>query len=274
LRLRNERFAGVLPGQPAAAMKKRYEEEILGYLEKHEFFPSDKAAAHFGVSAATMRRVFARMAKSALGQRVHGGLRRLPEEISSNQIPFVVRGRWLADEKRRLAAKAMEFWPRGGTVFLHCGSTVLGMAHHIRGGTILTNSVNVCNVLMSRFAGGGGPEVVLLGGLLKLKSDILVGSWTEAMLREYRTDVMFFSARGMDEEGVLDTTDEEVAVPRVGIRGAAKRVMLADHSKFRKFGLRRMVSWKDVDVLVTSDHPKNRRWFKMIREHGVEVVFA
>jgi hypothetical protein len=47
-----------------------------------------------------------------------------------------------------------------------------------------------------------------------------------AALREYRADAVFFSARGMDEEGALDTTDTQVAPARLMIRNAALRVFL------------------------------------------------
>ncbi|MDR0352048.1 MAG: DeoR/GlpR family DNA-binding transcription regulator [Opitutaceae bacterium] len=254
-------------------MRKRREEEILKYLETHEFLSTEQAMNHFGSSAATIRRAFVRLAKSNLARRIHGGLNRLPQG-GSDALPFVMRGRWLENEKTRLAARAMEFVPKGGAVFIHGGSTTLGLAHHIRSGTIITGSINVCGVLMQRFPSGGGPDVILPGGTLDLKSDALVGPRAEAALREYRADAAFFSSRGMDEEGVLDTTDTQVATARLMIRNAALRVMIADHSKFRKFGLTRMAPWEQVDVLVTSDHAENRPWFEMIKKHGVNVVLV
>jgi DeoR family glycerol-3-phosphate regulon repressor/DeoR family fructose operon transcriptional repressor len=255
------------------AMRNRREEEILKYLETHEFFSTEQAMKQFGASAATIRRAFVRLAKSNLARRVHGGLNRLPQG-GSDALPFVMRGRWLENEKTRLAARAMEFVPKGGAVFIHGGSTTLGLAHHIKSGTIITDSINICGVLMQRFPSGGGPDVILPGGTLDLKSDALVGPRAEAALREYRADAAFFSSRGMDEEGALDTTDTQVATARLMIRNAALRVMIADHSKFRKFGLTRMVPWAQVSVLVTSDHAENRPWFEMIKKHGVKVVLV
>jgi len=127
---------------------------------------------------------------------------------------------------------------------------------------------------MQRFATGGGPEVIVPGGTLDLKGDALHGPRAEAALREYRADVAFFSARGMDEEGLLDTSDTLVATARLMLRNAALRVMLADHSKFRKFGLTQMVPWEQVDVLITSDHAANRPWFELIKKRGVKVVLV
>jgi DeoR/GlpR family transcriptional regulator of sugar metabolism len=261
------------PSEISGIMKKRREEDILKHLETCEFLSTEQAMKMVGGSAATIRRAFVRLAKSNLARRVHGGLNRLPQG-GSDALPFVMRGRWLENEKTRLAARAMEFVPKGGAVFIHGGSTTLGLAHHIKSGTIITDSINVCGVLMQRFPSGGGPDVILPGGTLDLKSDALVGPRAEAALREYRADAAFFSSRGMDEEGVLDTTDTQVATARLMIRNAALRVMIADHSKFRKFGLTRVVPWEQVNVLVTSDHAENRPWFEMIKKHGVRVVLV
>ncbi len=254
-------------------MSKRREEAILKHLETTEFLTTEQAMEMVGGSPATIRRAFVKLAESNLARRVHGGIRRLPKG-GDGSLPFAMRERWFEEEKARLAERAMEFFPKGGVVFIHGGSTTLKLAHHIRGGTIITDSINVCGVLMQRFSSGGGPEVIVPGGMLDLKGDALFGPRTEAALREYRADVVFFSARGMDEEGLLDTMDTLVATVRLMIRNSALRVMLADHSKFRKFGLTQMAPWEQVDVLVTSDHPENRPWFEMIKKHGVKVVLA
>jgi DeoR/GlpR family transcriptional regulator of sugar metabolism len=257
----------------SGTMRKRREEDILKRLETCEFLSTEQAMAMVGGSAATIRRAFIKLAGSNLARRVHGGLRRLSKG-GDGSLPFVMREHWLEEEKARLAGRAMEFIPPGGVVFIHGGSTTLGLARHIRGGTVITDSINVCGVLMQRFSAGGGPEILLPGGTLDLRGDALFGPRTEAALREYRADVVFFSARGMDDEGLLDTTDTLVATVRLMVRNSALRVMLADHSKFRKFGLTQMVPWAQVDVLVTSDRAENRPWFEMIKKHGVKVVLV
>jgi len=254
-------------------MSKRREEALLKHLESREFLSTEQAMKLAGGSAATIRRAFVKLAESNLARRVHGGLRRLPKG-GDGSLPFAMRERWFDEEKARLAERAMEFVPQGGVVFVHGGSTTLKLASYIRGGTVITDSINFCGVLMRRFASGGGPEVILPGGTLDMKGDALHGPRTEAALRDYRADVAFFSARGMDEEGVLDTSDTLVATARQMLRNAALRVMLADHSKFRKFGLTQMAPWSQVNVLVTTNHAENRRWFEMIKKHGVKVVLV
>ncbi|MDR1010468.1 MAG: DeoR/GlpR family DNA-binding transcription regulator [Opitutaceae bacterium] len=254
-------------------MSKRREEDLLKHLESCEFLTTEQAMKLVGGSAATVRRAFVKLAESNLARRMHGGIRRLPKG-GDGSLPFVMRERWFEEEKACLAERAMEFVPKGGVVFIHGGSTTLKLAHHIRGGTVITDSINICGVFMQRFSSGGGPEVLLPGGTLDMRGDALFGPRTEAALREYRADVVFFSARGMDDEGLLDISDALVATVRQMVRNSALRVMLADHSKFRKFGLTQMMPWSQVDVLVTSNHPENRPWFEMIKKHGVKLVLV
>ena len=83
---------------------------------------------------------------------------------------------------------------------------------------------------------------------------------------------VFFSARGLDAEGVLDTSDATAGVARAMIEHARLAVMLADHSKFSGDGMARMVFWSQVDVLVTADRTENRPLLDTIRRQGVKVI--
>jgi len=254
-------------------MRRQREEQILHYLESHEFLSTEQAFALFGGSPATIRRAFSRLAESNSVKRVHGGVSRMRMGGGSGEpIPFSMRGQWFADEKARLAERAMEFAPKNGAMFIHSGSTTLALARYITQGTVITNSINVCELLMHRFPSGGGPEIILPGGTFDLKAGVMAGPRTESVIREYLAETAFFSARGMDEEGLLDPSDNLASVVRPMIQNADRAVMIADHSKFRKFGLARMVPWKLVDILVTSDYAENHPWFEMIEKHGVKIV--
>ncbi len=252
-------------------MKERRETIILRYLESNDFLSTFQAAELLRTSPATVRREFARLAENRSARRVQGGLKRLPPE-GNNSIPFTLREQWHAEEKAAIALRAREFLNNGDPIFIHGGSTTLALANHIDSGTVITNSVAVCGALMQRFPAGNGPEVILPGGTIDLKAGILFGSRTEAALREYYAGTAFFSARGMDDEGILDTNDQLAAVARMMIRHAEKVIMLADRSKFRKFGMSRMILWPEIDILITGDEPENYPLFNTIRKHGVRII--
>ncbi len=50
--------------------------------------------------------------------------------------------------------------------------------------------------------------------------------------------------------------------------------MLADPSKFRNFGMSRLVLWSKVNILVTIDAPENRPLLETIQKQGVTVVYV
>lgn len=254
-------------------LKKHRKTEILRFLENHDFLSTEQAVEMLKASPATIRRDFHQLAENNSVKKVKGGVRPLP--IGSNaSIPFFMRQHWFSGEKTHIAKRATEFAPSNGVIFIHSGSTTLELGHYIDSGTIITNSLMICELLRSRFPAGGGPEVILPGGIFDFKAGVLAGSRTERVIMEYHADVAFFSSRGMDEEGLLDTNDQLAAVARAMITRADRTVMLADHSKFKKFGMSRMVLWKDIDIIITDDYPDNYPFFEKIKKHGVEIVLV
>lgn len=248
------------------------EAEILRCLELHEFMSTENAMALFHVSPATARRDFNHLAEGHVVRRVRGGVRRIPAEVGQS-IPFSLREQWFAREKARLAEKAMEFIAPGSVTFLHGGSTTNSMANLWKDGCVITDSIGFCELLGRRFPGGeGGPQVILAGGALDLKAGVVMGSRTERILNQYHADAVVFSARGLDEEGCLDTNDDTAGCIRAMIDHASLVILLADRSKFGSPAMARVVSWNRIDILIAAATPENREELRRIARLGVRVV--
>jgi len=251
-------------------MKQSREENMLHYLEQHEYLSTEKAVEIFQVSPATIRRIFTKLAENNSARRVRGGVRRLSPGANAS-IPFLMREQWFASEKALLAKRAMEFVPPDGVIFIHSGSTTLYMGNHIANETVITDSTALCELLRTRFP-SGGPQVIVAGGTYDLKAGAIAGSRAASVIMQYHANVAFFSARGMDDEGILDTNDELAAVARSMVTRAERVVMLADHSKFREFGMSRMVLWNRIHFLITTDFPDNYPFFRKIEQAGVKII--
>lgn len=158
------------------------QKEILRYLENNEFLSASQAIDMFHASPATIRRDFLRLTENNSAKRVQGGVQRIPVGRNAS-IPFFMREQWFTSEKARLAERAIEFVPEKGTIFIHSGSTTLGMGHHLNDGNVITNSITICELLRNRFPAGGVPEIVLLGGSFDLKAGVTYGSKTDDYLR-------------------------------------------------------------------------------------------
>lgn len=252
-------------------MRSEREIMILRYIEEHDFLSTEEAVEMLHTSAATVRRDFNELAERNTVRRVKGGVRRIPPE-ANRAIPLTLRHQWFSQEKALIAERAMRLIAPDSTIFVHGGSTTVFVARHLNSGGVITNSVELCEVLRERFPNGNGPEVILAGGRLDLKDGNLLGTRAEHSLAQYRADAAIFSVRGLDEEGTLDTSDDTAAASRTMIEHARVAIMLADHSKFQSAGIARGVFWGQIDVLVTSDIRANAPMLEHIARQGVEVI--
>ncbi len=252
-------------------MKNEREELLCNALDRCDYLSIARVAELLGTTAATARRVVNRLAEHQTVRRVHGGVRRIPPELNQS-IPLRLREQWFGAEKRLLARRAMELVRKDAVLFIHGGSTTSCFSDLLSGGSVITNSLRLAGLLCERFPGETGPEVIVPGGTLDRKAGILSGTRAERSIAGYRADAVFFSARGLDAEGVLDTSDATAGIARAMIEHASLAVMLADHSKFQAAGMSRMVWWNDVDVLVTCDCPENRALRETIQRRGVQVL--
>ena len=244
--------------------------EILSALEERDFLGTDEAAQLWGASASSIRRDFGFLAENGLVRRVRGGVRRIGVAENAS-IPLPVRNRFFVDEKQAIARRAAVYLPADGAVFLHGGSTAEMMMPYLERGCVITDSVSLGEALRRKYAGGGGPELIMSGGCFDFKAGVLVGSRAENMLSQYRVDAAFFSTRGLDRQGLLDTNDQIAAVLRTMIRHARKPVLLADHSKFTAFGLSRVVGWHEIFAVITRRTPENGEFLDELIRQGVTV---
>ncbi len=252
-------------------MRSEREELLCSTLEKRDYLSIAQAAELLETTSATARRIINRLAEHQTVRRVHGGVRRIPPELNQS-IPLRLREQWFGEEKKLLARKAMELVRKDAVLFIHGGSTTTCLGNLIGGGSVITNSLRLAGLLCERFPGEEGPEVIIPGGTLDRKAGILSGSRAERSLANYHADAVFFSSRGLDAEGVLDTSDATAGIARTMIEHASLAVMLADHSKFQPTGMSRMVWWNEVDILVTCDCPENRSMREAVLRKGVRVL--
>lgn len=244
--------------------------EILAAMERRDFLDTGEAAEIWHTSESSIRRDFTFLAENGLVRRVRGGIRRIGTAENAS-IPLPVRNSFFVEEKQAIARRASVYLPADGAIFLHGGSTSEMMLPYIERGCVITDSISLSEELRRKYAGGGGPEVILPGGSFDFKAGVLCGSRTESALAQYRVDVAFFSTRALDERGLLDTNDQIAAVLRTMIRHARKAVLLADHSKFSSFGIARVVGWEEIDAIITRRTPENAGMLEQLVQQGVPV---
>jgi DeoR/GlpR family transcriptional regulator of sugar metabolism len=95
--------------------------------------------------------------------------------------------------------------------------------------------------------------VICLGGEIRIISRALVGYFALSWLDHLRAGWAFLGASGLSaREGASTTELAEASVKQCFIARAAKRVLLADASKWEAPSTVQFAPWKDFDLWITS----------------------
>ncbi|WP_343995209.1 DeoR/GlpR family DNA-binding transcription regulator, partial [Terrabacter terrae] len=182
-----------------------------------------------GVAAETVRRDLTALERRGSLRRVHGGA--IPVERLEVEPTLATRSGRLTEVKRRIAARALDELPSGGSIILDAGSTTLAVAELLPPDldlTVLTNSLAAAAVLSTH----PGIKLYLLGGRVRGTTGAAVGDWATGALADVVVDVAVLGTNGLSVARGLTTPDQsESLVKRAMVAAARKCVVLTDSSK-------------------------------------------
>lgn len=206
-------------------------------------------ARRFGVTTETIRRDLGLLQDQKLLRRVHGGA--VPWQRWRHEPSLTVRDSQNAEEKHRIAKRALEELPAEGSLIIDSGSTSAHFATLLpndRQLTVVTNSIPVVQVL----ATSEGIEVIMIGGTLKKNTMALVDSSGVETVGSMVVDVAILGADGVSaEHGFTTPYRDEVAIKRAMMSAARRSVLLTDHSKIGNDQLHRFAWVNEVDTVIT-----------------------
>ena len=207
-----------------------------------------KVAEALGVTGETIRKDLIVLERQGLLRRVHGGAVTVQ---SLSFEPAVETRTQFASEKTRIAQAALSYLPAQGSVLIDAGSTAAKLVELFPGDrelTVYTNTLPLAVSLLTR------PRLTVftLGGRLRNKTFAEVGEWAARALADINVDVAFLGTNGISMTRGLTTPDPaEAAVKRLMLGCAAKRILLADHSKFGEIKGTKHADLTDIDLLIT-----------------------
>src|SRR3954468_12425591 len=143
-------------------------------------------ARRYSVTTETIRRDLSDMQQRQLLRRVHGGA--VPVERMNHEPMVEARDMVNAEEKLRIATKAVAEVPERGSVIFDSGSTVQRLAdvfpvdRHVH---VVTNSLVTALTLSRR----GLRDLTVLGGTVRTKRLAMVDETTPAELQNMAIDV-------------------------------------------------------------------------------------
>ena len=230
----------------------------------------DELCERLGVSPATVRRDLEALETQGRIRRVHGGA--LSIESRLDEPLFDDKAEMASKQKRAIAEEAAALVQPGDTVYLVGGSTVLELARLLRTRsdiTLVTNSLRATIELS-----GSGPEVILIGGELRRRSQTMVGSLTRLILSQIHLDKAFMGTIGLTaKEGTTTTDPNEAFTKELVMKQATEVILLSDSSKAGKVSFATTGTLEDIDRLITDDglDPKLKT---ALSTKGIDIILT
>lgn len=256
-------------------LKQQRQDEILQLVLRQGLVSVPELASALAVSEITVRRDLDELDKGGYLKRIHGGAQRLTPR--DPEPPMANRQLAQVAEKQAIGKAAVNFVSEGDAIALESGSSTMELARAIARRTwqdlqVVTNSFKIAEELMRV----PGVQLVFIGGIVGGDELETFGVLSEEMLKHMSIDKLFLGCRGIDPEAGLSNDVQaamEIATVRAFAAASSQVIVLADHTKFDRKFLVRMLPIGDVDVVVT-DSLTPEGTLATLRRHVKQVVVA
>lgn len=245
------------------------QEEIWRLVQAKQRASVAEICDQFSISEATARRDLEALADQKRVQRVHGGA--IITRQATPEPPVMQRSSEQSDEKERIAEAAARLVGDGETIFLGGGTTVLKVAHQLRGHrnlTVITNSLLVINEL----ANLPNVTVVSLGGVLRHSEHTFIGHITEQALQGLHPQKVIIGIRAIDlEHGLTNDYLPETMTDRAILGIGREVIIVADHTKCSYVSTSLVAPITAIHTLVT-DTGTAPEFIEALTAEGVRVL--
>lgn len=206
------------------------QEKMLEFLKREKRASVKKLSARFFVSDMTVRRDLKELNEAGYIKRYRGGAVYSADDHSLN---IEARKLLRSGEKDSLSKEAKKYLSDSMTVFIDSSSTctyIIPLLSEYNEITMITNSVQ--NLLE---ASKYHIKCIFAGGDYYERDMCTVGSYPEEFLRGINSDIAFFSALGISDDGIISDSDEkQTAVRKTVIQNCKKNIFLFDSTKLHK----------------------------------------
>ena len=245
-------------------------DKILAELRRNGKVLVSELSRTLGVTAVTVRNDLLALERDGYVIRMNGGAvysnrntdkPGIPESAPISQVM----------QKESIATAIASMINDGDTLFINSGTTTELVAAELKGRNnlnIVTNSINVATLLgnVSSF------RVILLGGEVNTKYRFTYGGDAQEQLSHYQADWAIMAVDGIGvKTGITTYHAEEAIIDRMMMKGAARVLIAADHTKVGRAGFMRVCDTSGNITLVT-DRTTPTADLAELYEQGVDVV--
>ena len=257
---------------PEGVFARERQEHIARMVEESGRARVTDLAAHFGVSAVTIRKDLLVLEGERRVIRTHGGA--IAARGSRPEVAFEIREALQRDEKSGMGAIAAARVGDGDSIVLDASTSALYIARHLKDReawhqlTVVTNSIRIA----SELAGHPGIEVLLLGGRVRWEALSVVGPLGDGFFRRVNVQRAFVGAAGVSvDEGLTDVMEEEAQIKRAMVSAAREVYALVDHTKWGRVASATFCRTERLTGVITdADAPPEM--VAKLRGLGIEVV--
>lgn len=233
-------------------MNKEREKFILKKILAEKRVEVKSLAKEMYASEPSIRRDLVSLERQGLIRRVHGGAIIEEDANSEMRIPFLLRELEQSDEKLICAKRAAELVSDGDVIFLDSSSSAyniipfLALKSRL---TVVTNGVKT----LEKAGEYNNIKAISTGGDYIPACCALVGESATETVQEYNANIMFFSCRGLSEEGKLtDFSREEDGVRKAMMKNSQKVYFLCTDDKIGKEYFHNICNIRDIDGVISN----------------------
>lgn len=189
------------------------------------------------------------MEKQNLIKRTHGGAYLDEHGLTEIKIPFLIRELEKVDEKIAIARKAAELVADGSVIFLDASTSAYNMVPFLSDKsnlTVITNGVKALTMLSEY-----NIDCIGTGGNVINSCLAFVGEDAIQTIERYNADFLFFSCRGISNDGRLtDISENENIIRRKMLEHSEKAYLLCTSNKKNKLFYSNLCTVGDITGII------------------------
>jgi DeoR/GlpR family transcriptional regulator of sugar metabolism len=248
---------------------------ILEYVAEHGTIKIQDICDMFGISDMTARRDLNDLDRRGLLRRIHGGA--VANLGRSYEPPFQTRSSKNENNKKIIGKKAAELIYDGDSISLDVGTTTLEVARQLadkRNLTILTNCLQIANLLVGTLSLEVDARLIITGGIVRPRELSMIGNIPEDVYNNYHTDKTFIGIGGISlENGLTEYNIEDSEIKKVLIKNSLEKIVVADSSKFGITTFNTVAPLESINTIVT-DSGAPPGIVEAIQNLGINVILA
>ena len=230
----------------------------------------DELAALFDVSRMTVHRDLDALEARGVLRKSRGVVTAVASNLFEASAEY--RTRQNRSEKAAIASAALAQITPGEAVILDDSTTGLLLARQLESKQPLTVISNFSRVL-DELEGMPGINLISTGGEYYQLCEAYRGSITLNTLGGLSADTYFMSTSAIRDGVCFHPHQDIVLVKQAMFRAAQRRILIMDHSKFRRTALHAMIPVADFDLIIV-DTGISADDLDSLQRTGVEVLTA